>query len=75
MNEEIIKLKKLLRDANRGAEINAKINQSLVSKVIALEKTIEDLRNGYEGSCYCCEIVAKKNKELLELIERLENSK
>lgn len=41
MSEEIIKLKNLLKEANKGAEINAKINQSLVSKIIDLEKQIK----------------------------------
>jgi len=41
-------------------------NQQLILENEALRLHIEDLKNGFEGSCVACEPVALKNRELLK---------
>ena len=39
-------------------------NEQLVLENEALRQQIEDLKNGFEGSCMTCEIVGEMNKQL-----------
>lgn len=39
-------------------------NEQLVLENEALRQQIQDLKNGYEGSCYACEPVGNMNKTL-----------
>ena len=41
-------------------------NEALILENEALRLHIEDLKNGFEGSCVACEPVALKNRELLK---------
>jgi hypothetical protein len=46
-------------------------NQQLILENEALRLHIEDLKNGFEGSCMACEPVALKNQELLKEVKDL----
>jgi len=46
-------------------------NQQLILENEALRLRIEDLKNGFEGSCMACEPVGEMNKKLRDEIERL----
>jgi len=47
-------------------------NQALILENNALRQQIEDLKNGFEGSCMACEPVGEMNKKLRnELTERI----
>jgi len=47
-------------------------NQQLILENEALRQQIEDLKNGFEGSCMACEPVGEMNKKLRnELTERI----
>ena len=47
------------------------------AKIAELEADNELYRKGFQGSCYCCEIVGEKNieqeKRIAELKEQIEN--
>jgi hypothetical protein len=53
-------------------------NKALVIKMLTderdeLEAEVERLRNGMQGSCYCCEPVGEMNQKLEAEVERMKN--
>ena len=60
---EIARLHKLLADANRGAQRNAKINQSLAQQVVKLTAQNDALRASIADHNATCEAACRWRKE------------
>jgi DNA repair exonuclease SbcCD ATPase subunit len=61
------KMKLLAVLNNLGPNMDAEQNQVIsdaIHEIDRLRAEVEDYRNGYKGSCFCCEPVALKNQEL-----------
>jgi hypothetical protein len=58
-----------LREATKRNDLPTGILSLLCdsyAEIVLLEKRILDLKEGFEGGCYLCEVVGEMNKKLLE---------
>jgi hypothetical protein len=63
-------------DADFARELELELNElwERFDKQMEAEAEVDRLKNGFQGSCYCCEPVGKMNQKLQAEVERLRST-